>query len=693
MQRQRKTHVFFRLMLLGLPIVVIIILAFHLFYTRLATLLDAEKQHQYENRARQCADLITYQIESDRRRLQTFADTLTDLSLAECLQIVQDLENLQLLTGRDAFIPFSVDSQFVIHRAAVQLADGTEAVLQLQINPAEYRTMLECPEYAKGTNMAWAGSDGSVIWQFKGDVRLFDTQNLAELVPTWKQGVQDRFVIRTESSFLSFIPLEHGYGYFVLESHDQLLEQAYLTILQASLSMAVLVSLLLLSLLFYLLFKDHVYEQSLMQLAFCDELTGLPNKNHFVNESTRLLERARSPYAVIVLDIGKFKLINDHFGYAFGDSMLLHFSKVLPRYTTKDGVCARLSGDKFILLCSFREKETLDRRISVITEELKRFSFPGSSPFQLDILIGISLIEGNKGSINAAIDKALFALSALKEQQNSGYLYYDEVLRTQLLEESEVDKVFAKALKEGEFSLMLQPKYSLQTRHLVGCEALVRWDHPSKGHLKPNQFIPLLEKHNLLVTLDMFVLEQVCKLIRHWESKGLPLFPVSVNQSRSYLFNANYERTLLEVIDRYDVAHQLIEFELTESLFLNDVKHLSTVLSSLRRHAFLVSLDDFGSGYSSLTMLKDVGIDVIKLDQGFLKGTDEHHRGKIVVEYVIAMAKQLGITTVAEGVETREQVNMLQSLGCDVVQGYFFSHPLAIAEYEALLIDDHLPFS
>jgi EAL domain-containing protein (putative c-di-GMP-specific phosphodiesterase class I) len=150
---------------------------------------------------------------------------------------------------------------------------------------------------------------------------------------------------------------------------------------------------------------------------------------------------------------------------------------------------------------------------------------------------------------------------------------------------------------------------------------------------------------------------------------------------------------LVDLIDRYGVSHQLIEFELTESLFLNDVKHLSLVLASLRSHSFLVSIDDFGSGYSSLTMLKDVGIDVIKLDQGFLKGTDEHHRGKVVVQHVIAMAKQLGITTVAEGVETSEQAQMLQLLGCDVVQGYFFSHPLEISEYEALLIDDRLPSS
>ena len=185
----------------------------------------------------------------------------------------------------------------------------------------------------------------------------------------------------------------------------------------------------------------------------------------------------------------------------------------------------------------------------------------------------------------------------------------------------------------------------------------------------------------------MFVLEQVCRLIEQWQNKGLPIHPISVNQSRSYLFTTHYDQSLVDLID----AHHLIEFELTESLFLNDVKQLSQVLALLRSRSFLVSLDDFGSGYSSLTLLKDVAIDVIKFDQGFLKDTYEHHRIMIVVQHVIALAEQLGITTVAEGVETREQVRMLQQLGCDVVQGFFFSQPLQVAEYQALLIDDRLP--
>lgn len=256
-----------------------------------------------------------------------------------------------------------------------------------------------------------------------------------------------------------------------------------------------------------------------------------------------------------------------------------------------------------------------------------------------------------------------------------------------MLEDSELEKIFHTARENGQFFIMLQPKYSLHTKRLVGAEALVRWNHPKKGLLTPNQFIPMLEKHNLLVILDMFVLEEVCKLFLRWKQQGKPLFPISINQSRSHLLDIAYEKNLVSLVDRYEVPHSLMEFELTESLFLHDTKHLSEVLATLRNNDFLVSLDDFGSGYSSLSMLKDVQIDVIKMDQGFLTGVDEDNRGMQVVKHIIAMAKALHITTVAEGVETQKQVNMLAELGCDVVQGYYYSQPISVSEYEKLLSD------
>ncbi|WP_332447897.1 putative bifunctional diguanylate cyclase/phosphodiesterase [Sphaerochaeta sp.] len=689
-QTSNRHSMAFRMVMLALPILVLVSVAFVLFYVRLESLLDQEKQAQYQRQAQEYAHLIKSQIELDGNTLALLANSLKHFSSEQTKNLLAGLDAPRLRVcfseAQDASL-FAVKDGTVIQSHSIVFSDGKQGCLQIITPVTTYHAFFDFPE-SEPRRLIWTDEQGNILWNYEKGIRSFAFSTLDDVLPLWQQKRQSGGLITSSASYMALAELGGGYGYLVLESEDGLLQKAYLTILQASLTLAVLVSLLLLTLLFYLLYRDHQYEQSLMKLAFRDELTGLPNKNLFIKEAHKLLDRARSPYAVIVMDIGKFKLINDHFGYSFGDSLLLYCAKVLPRYTTKDGICARFSGDKFLLLVSYREKEVLERRMDIILAELKRFTFPGSSPFQLDILVGVSLINGEQSSIEAAIDHSLFALSALKEHPDVSYLYYDDVLKQQLLEESELEKVFSLALSRGEFFILLQPKYSLATKHLVGAEALVRWNHPTKGLLPPSQFIPLLEKHNLLVALDMFVLEQVCKLFVRWKQEGKPLLPISVNQSRSHLFNAHYENTLVQLVDRYQIPHHLMEFELTESLFMHDVKHLSRVLASLRRQSFLVSLDDFGSGYSSLAMLKDVKIDVIKMDQGFLVGTDARDQGMRVVKHVIALAKDLGITTVAEGVETQQQVDMLASFGCDVVQGFFFSQPLSIAHYEELLIDD-----
>mgnify|MGYP002152324624 CR=1 FL=1 len=680
-----------RIFLLSVPLFLVIGFAFAHFYTRIERLLDDEKLSQYQTQAVEYASSLSYELRHDASNLQILGSTLAHHTRAESRLVLESFKNpLLTLTvvdqaTYDQALLFEKEEPYVVHRAKTRLESGELSLLELRIYADAYYRLLGEDLLQSEQSLLWLDANHSMLWYYeRAEMKQTLPINLRDL-PLDHPEFQ---TLRDGRAYISIIPLENGYGVLVLVHEARLLEHIYLTVLQSSVSLAVLVVLILLLLLFYLLYKDHQYEKSLLYLAYVDELTRLPNKNHFLTTSAQILQRGRNSYAVIVLDIRKFKLINDHFGYSFGDSLLMHCAKVLSRYTTKDGLCARLSGDKFILLLEYRSKEVLQQRIEAMLDEVRRFSFPGSSPFQLDIALGISFLERKQSLIANAIDNALFALSAIKERQGSGYVYYEEALKEQLLEESELEKVFHAARKAGEFFVMLQPKYSLHTKHLVGAEALVRWNHPTKGVLSPNQFVPMLEKHNLLVILDMYVLEEVCKLYVRWKAEGKPLLPISINQSRSHLFNCNYEETLISLIDRYKVPHNLMEFELTESLFMHDTEHLSEVLASLRKQDFLVSIDDFGSGYSSLAVLKDVHIDVIKMDQGFLTGTDENEHGIKVVKHIIAMAKDLGITTVAEGVETAKQATMLEQLGCDVVQGYYFSQPLKIVHFEQLLIDD-----
>lgn len=225
------------------------------------------------------------------------------------------------------------------------------------------------------------------------------------------------------------------------------------------------------------------------------------------------------------------------------------------------------------------------------------------------------------------------------------------------------------------------------TEEMIGAEALVRWNHPTRGFLSPLQFIPVLEENNLITELDMFVLRKVCEKLYQWQGQGLALLPISVNQSRAHLDNPHYISDILQVVGQFSLDHTLLEFELTENIFLKNLDRLKVVVESLRREGFCVSIDDFGSGYSSLNMLKNIPIDYLKLDREFLMQEEDHIRSQKVIHSIIDMAHDLGILVIAEGVETRSQAEMLKAMGCTLAQGYYYERPIAIEAFEKLLVE------
>ncbi|MGE4453508.1 MAG: putative bifunctional diguanylate cyclase/phosphodiesterase [Sphaerochaeta sp.] len=667
---RRSSKIFRRVLILSVSLISILTLFFHQFSLRLEHSLWEEKQLQFQYLADQSSQLLTQQIGVDTQSLDSLIQQLELLEREDAMEMIASSGFLWEEEGTYPVI--QRNGEIIEYAREAVMADGESLTLFTSVPIKTYEVLLGTLFSGKPFLGYWIHPEGTLIWQTDGGM-----DGLPSLDSTENESLQ-----------LFSSELGTGWGQFVLVAERGLSPSIALAILSSSLSMAVLVIVIFLVFLIYLLSMDHRNAKNLWHLAYEDELTKLPNKNLFVREAKNRVTHAHSPFAVMVLDIGKLKLINDHFGYGFGDTLLSYCASVLVRYVTSDGLCARLSGDKFILLVSYREKAALERRVATIRSELQQYPFPKASQFQMEILIGISLVESSDIEVNVLIDRALFALSALKEKREEGVLFYEEVLKDQLLEESELEHVFTQAIKSGQFFIQIQPKYSFSTQRLIGGEALVRWSHPAKGLLNPSQFIPLLEKHNLLIELDMYVLEQVCELFVRWKREGKALLPISVNQSRSHLFSSHYESSLVALVDRYEVDHHLMEFEMTETLFLHDLRHLASVLTSLRSQGFLVSLDDFGSGYSSLTMLKDVQVDVIKMDQGFFTDFTTNDQGRKVIKHIIGMAKDLGITTIAEGVENEEQARMLQEMGCDGVQGYFFSQPLEVSHYETLLDDD-----
>ncbi|WP_236879340.1 putative bifunctional diguanylate cyclase/phosphodiesterase [Clostridioides difficile] len=240
-----------------------------------------------------------------------------------------------------------------------------------------------------------------------------------------------------------------------------------------------------------------------------------------------------------------------------------------------------------------------------------------------------------------------------------------------------------KALEKGEFIVYYQPKYSLgDVNEIEGAEALIRWNSPEFGFISPIDFIPLFEKNGFIVNIDMFVFEEVCKTLNKWINKGYTPVPISVNMSRVHLYRDNFIENITDLISKYNISPEFIELELTESVVFDNLNILIDIMKKIKEIGFLISMDDFGSGYSSLNLLKDLSFDILKLDRGFLIETTDTKRGKIIISKIVEMAKAIDIKVICEGVETYEQVEFLKEIGCDKVQGYLFAKPMVLDEFE-----------
>lgn len=297
--------------------------------------------------------------------------------------------------------------------------------------------------------------------------------------------------------------------------------------------------------------------------------------------------------------------------------------------------------------------------------------------YRIDDITDINMIRAN----------ANLARTECKKRVLEDIVFYDEELKNRRVEEKELEYEAKEALENKEFLVYFQPKYEVSTEQIIGAEALVRWNHPVRGVLSPSSFIPVFEFNGFIVDLDLYVLEQVCELISAWLKVGITPVCISVNLSRVHLYEHNLVDQLLAVVNRYNVPPKYIEFELTESAFYEETESLLRIMSEIKNAGFRLSMDDFGSGYSSLNLLRRLPVDVLKLDKVFLEDCDEaddETRGKRIVMHVISMAKDLKMEVLAEGVETKDQKEFLQEARCDMIQGYYFARPMPLKEFELL---------
>lgn len=441
----------------------------------------------------------------------------------------------------------------------------------------------------------------------------------------------------------------------------------------------------------YFFFTQRRHYAELKRIAYVDSLTGADNRKRFKLVAAELLEKSHDKhYAFLLLDVDKFKVLNDALGYLCGDALLRHIADTMRRHLSNDECFGRCDSDEFLLLLRYTDDITLHSRAkAIITEIENEFRTLLSSSYSLVLCVGICVIVNPQESINSISDRARHAHTLIKGKESSGICFYNEEIRNKILQEKEIENKMHIALKNQEFLLYLQPKFYLDSDKIYGAEALVRWDNGGHTLIYPDAFIPVFEKDGFITQLDMYMLKKTCEAIRGWLDAGLTPVPVSINFSRVHLGNPNFVEDIAAIVAQYQIPPQLIEVELTESTMLHSESQLIRLLDSLHQYGFTLSMDDFGSGYSSLGLLKNLPVDVIKLDRTFLMDYNEFRRAVTIISGIITMAKALGILTVAEGVETAEQVALLRELGCDIAQGYFYARPRPAEQIKTLLNNEN----
>ncbi|MCL1823208.1 MAG: GGDEF domain-containing phosphodiesterase [Oscillospiraceae bacterium] len=424
------------------------------------------------------------------------------------------------------------------------------------------------------------------------------------------------------------------------------------------------------------------------RLTNYDKLTGLPKIHIFNTVAMSYMNNADEDdkFAVISLDLNNFKLINEKIGAEKGDKVLTELGIELDSAVKNRGCCCRIFSDKYIVFVKYEKEED----IKVNTEKLiEKYTAKRRNEFDncnFSISVGIYFIENpEQVDITIAIDKANIARKNAKTAQNAQENFcvvYEEEMKTELSRAMQITAEAERAIYNREFIVYYQPKISLKGEYIVGAEALVRWLKPDGTIVPPGMFLPYLERSSFIKEVDFYVYDEVCRFIRNELDNGEKVIPISVNVSRLHLKDDDFISRVSEIVGRYQIPQQYLEFELTENAFFDDEQRAVQILKELRDKGFLVSIDDFGSGYSSLNLLKTLPVDILKLDRTFFGNNDLKENNAIVVTSIIDMANQMKISVICEGVETLEQVEFLKDTECNSVQGFYYAKPIPAEEFQ-----------
>ena len=429
--------------------------------------------------------------------------------------------------------------------------------------------------------------------------------------------------------------------------------------------------------------EKRLYEEMPADFQEFDELTGLYSQEAFYLYLPRLFQQEKQGnYYVLYIDIERFKLLNDLYGLEEGNKLLCWIGRYLKEGSgLRGGIGCRFRADNFAACASFEEEE-LRRVLWMIRDATRKYPLD----FEIVLNIGIYRVDDITVPPRLMCDRARIALNTIKGNALDYYALYNNTMREDLIREQEMVRDMRIALEQKQFEIYAQPKFNHANGHLIGMEALIRWHHPEKGIISPAYFIPVFEHNNFIQEVDRYVWEAVCKRLYEWKNLGRRVIPISVNVSRINLYNPYLCEILEMLCERYQVDKKLLQLEITESAFIEDTQMIVDAVKRLQRAGFEILLDDFGSGFSSFHILKELDFDQIKVDMKFLMGNYSHGKGKVILESIVRMANTLEIPVIAEGVETKEQADFLFRIGCPYIQGYYYSKPIPRPELESLLL-------
>lgn len=481
------------------------------------------------------------------------------------------------------------------------------------------------------------------------------------------------------STTAAYTPLSYNDWFVVIEADSRVINDGYNVIMNETyvIFMALIIAFALNILVYIRLQKKS--REKLENLAYVDSVTHTSNWNYMLSSVEKIFKKCKdvSNYYIVSLDIDKFKLLNDIYGYNQGNKVICNVAIAIKNALHEDECFARYVADNFTLLLKAESRCALISRLTALVSEIEsenRF-------YSMNISCGIYQVSDKNMNFPLMNDRANIAKKGVKNTIDVKYAFYEDVMRNTIMAEKEIENDMNFALNNREFVVYFQPKYDSSNNTPIGAEALVRWMHHDKGLISPAAFIPVFEKNRFILKLDKYILEETCAVLAKWKKEGRELLPISVNISRFHLTNPRLGRELVDILDKYGIDKKYIELELTETVLLEENGDFINALRVLKSMGFKLAIDDFGSGYSSLKLLKEIPADVLKIDKAFIDQIQNDGKEKIVVEHVANLARALKMQVVCEGVEREEQVDILKQLGCFYIQGYYYAKPMPVEEF------------